>query len=255
MSPEMPQVPKGNGKHFVPMVALAANEFAKSCAFYGTLLGVKPMPLSPELAVIAPASGPAITLRANTPAGFPTAVPFVVAPDVPGTLAKLVAAGGKVEREPWAMPMVGTLARFTDPSGTVWGLASGSPLGTPPHVPMPFGANPRPAANTICSLEMYAADGAAAAAYFGEQFGWGTLPTMPQFVAFDPGAGIGGVFQSHTPALPAVPYLYATEVAATLAVVEANGGRRVGEPMAMPGMATFGYFQDPSGTTVGLIGG
>lgn len=255
MSPDLPQVPKGSGEHFIPMVALAADDLAKSTAFYAALLGAQPVPLTAELVVIAPASGPAIALRANTPGGLPSAVPFVVVPDVPAALAGIVAAGGRVQREPWALPGVGTLARFADPSGTVWGLTSGSPLGTPPHVPMPFGTNPRPRAGTICSLEMYAADGDAAAKWFGTRFGWGTLPTMPQFVAFDPGAGIGGVFQSHTPTLPAVPYLYAEDVKTTLATLEALGGKRLGEPMAMPGLATFGYFKDSSGTTMGLIGG
>lgn len=255
MSADLPQVPRGSGQHFVPMVALAANQLDASSDFYAKLLGVKPMRLSPELAVIATASGPALTLRSGTPEGFPTAVPFLFAPDVPAALAKIAADGGAIEREPWNMPMVGTLARFKDPSGTVWGLTSGSPLGTPPHVPMPFGSNPKPAAGTVCSLEMYAADGAAAGQWFGTHFGWGALPTMPHFVAFDPGAGIGGVFQSHTPALPAVPYVYVADVKATLASITASGGQPLGDPMAMPGMATFGYFKDPSGTSMGLIGG
>jgi predicted enzyme related to lactoylglutathione lyase len=77
---------------------------------------------------------------------------------------------------------------------------------------------------------------------------------MPQYIAFDPGTGVGGVFQSHTPALPAVAYVYAADVAAKLAEIEAAGGRRLGEPMRMPGAGCFGYFQDPSGTSMGLIG-
>ena len=66
---------------------------------------------------------------------------------------------------------------------------------------------------------------------------------------------MGGVFQSHTPALRGVAYLYSSNVSATLSAIDAAGGKRMGDPMAMPGMATFGYFTDPSGTTMGLIGG
>ena len=77
---------------------------------------------------------------------------------------------------------------------------------------------------------------------------------MPQYLAFDPGAGIGGVFQSHTPSLPAVAYIYVTDVAAKLAEIDAAGGKRMCEPMAMPGLGCFGYFTDPSGTSMGLIG-
>src|SRR5207248_1860493 len=103
-------------------------------------------------------------------------------------------------------------------------------------------------------LEMYAADGAAAARFFGELFGWGTLATMPQYLAFDTGSGVGGIFQSHTPSMPALAYLYTTDVAAKLTEIEQSGGKRMGEPMRMPGVGCFGYFQDPSQTSMGLIG-
>jgi hypothetical protein len=42
----------------------------------------------------------------------------------------------------------------------------------------------------ICQIEMYAADGVAVARCCGELFVWGTLPTMPQYMSFDPGAGV-----------------------------------------------------------------
>src|SRR5262245_17382877 len=119
---------------------------------------------------------------------------------------------------------------------------------------MPLGPNPQPPAGAICSIEMYAADRAAAARFFGQLFGWGTLETMPQYMAFDPGAGVGGVFQSHASTLPAVAYIYTLDVEAKLAEIEAAGGQRLGEAMQMPGFACFGYFQDPSGTSMGLIG-
>ncbi|MFZ4739062.1 MAG: VOC family protein [Bradymonadia bacterium] len=37
-------------------------------------------------------------------------------------------------------------------------------------------------------------------------------------------------------------------------LIIAAGAESLGEPMAMPGMGTFGYFKDPSGTPMGLIG-
>jgi len=54
--------------------------------------------------------------------------------------------------------------------------------------------------------------------------------------------------------LPALPYIYATDVEAKIAEIEAAGGKRMGEPMRMPEFGCFGYFQDPSGTSMGLIG-
>ena len=254
---DMSNLPAGSGEHPIQMVVISANDMAASTKFYSTLFGWQMHALSPELTaalVTTGPAGPSVTLRANVPEGFPSSVPFIGVPDVESTLAQVVAAGGTVERAPWDVPMAGRLARFKYSSGTIYGLTNAIAPGATPPVPMPFGANPKPSVNTICSLEMHASDGKAAASFFGEQFGWGTLETMPQYVAFDPGAGIGGVFQSHTPATPAVAYIYVTDVVAKIAEIEAAGGARMGDPMPIPGMACFGYFKDPSGSSMGLIG-
>ena len=254
MSPQMPMVPAGNGKHPVTLVVLSANKLADSTAFYSRVFGWQAHSMSPELtAVVAPA-GPSVSLRSNVPQGFPGMVPYIAVPDVEAALVRVVASGGKVERAPWVVPMAGTLARFKDRSGTIYGLIEAAMPGDIPHMPMPFGSNPKPPAGAICSLEMYAADGAEAARFFGELFGWGTLATMPQYMAFDPGASVPGVFQSHTPVTPALAYIYAEDVGAKLMEIEAMGGRRMGDPMSIPGMGCFGYFTDPSGTSIGLIG-
>ena len=65
---------------------------------------------------------------------------------------------------------------------------------------------------------------------------------------------MAGIFQSHTSALPALAYIYATDVEAKLSEVDAAGGKRMGEPMRLPGADCFGYFKDPSDTSMGLIG-
>ena len=251
---EMPKVPQGSGKHPIALVVVSANQLAVSAAFYAKLFGWQTQPLSAELtAVVAPA-GPIAALRSNIPDGFPGMVPYIGVPDVDAALQRVVAAGGAIERSPWDVPMVGKLARFKDPSGTIYGLTNAMAPGEMPSIAMPIGSNPRPPAGAICHLEMYAADGAAAARFFSELFGWGTLATMPQYMAFDPGAGVAGIFQSHTPTMPALAYLYCPDVGAKLAEIEAAGGKRIGEPMRIPGTACFGYFQDPSGTRMGLIG-
>ena len=254
MGAETMDVSGGSGKHPVTLVVLSANKMAESTAFYSRVFGWQTQTLSAELtAVVAPA-GPMVALRSKVPDGFPGVVPYIGVPDVAAALEAVVAAGGQIERAPWTVPTVGTLARFKDKSGTIYGLSNATPPGGSPRMGMPMGSNPKPPAGAICSLEMYATDGSAAARYFGELFGWGTHAMMPQYMAFDPGAGVAGVFQSHTPALPAVAYIYSADVAATLVSIEAAGGARLGDPMAMPGMATFGYFKDPSGTSMGLIG-
>jgi predicted enzyme related to lactoylglutathione lyase len=236
------------------MIVLAANQLAASSAFYASVFGWQLHPLGGELTAAVARSGPTITLRADTPEGFQGMVPFLGTADVAATLERVVQGGGAIERAPWQAPMAGTLARFTDPAGTVYGLTSALPPGATPRIPPPFGDAPAPPEGSVCSLEMHAGDLDAAGRFFGDTFGWATQAMMPAFLSFDPGGGIGGVFQSHTPATRAVAYLYAADVAATLAAIDAAGGQRMGDAMAMPGMATFGYFTDPSGTTMGLIG-
>jgi uncharacterized protein len=253
MSAEMPQVPRGNGKHHIALVVVSANDLAASCAFYSRLFGWRLQQMSPELAAGIPPKGPMLAFRSGFPAGAPGIVPYISVPDVNAMLARIVAAGGAIERAPWSMPLIGTLARFRDTSGTIYGLTDGESPGGKPHVPMPLGTNPKPHAGALCSLEMHAAEGKAGV-FFGELFGWNTLATMPQYTAFDAGAGVGGVFQSHTPMLPALGYVYAPDVEATLTQVESAGGQRIGDPMRLPDLGCFGYFKDPSGTTMGLIG-
>jgi predicted enzyme related to lactoylglutathione lyase len=254
MSNGMPMVPAGNGKHPIALVVFSANDLAGSTTFYSKVFGWQTQPLSAELTAVVASAGPAAALRSNIPDGFPGMVPYIGVPDVEGALARVVAAGGSVERDTWTVPMVGKLARFKDLSGTIYGLTDTLAPGELPPMPMPFGSNPKPPAGAICSLEMYAADGVETARFFGGLFGWGTLATMPQYMAFDPGASVGGVFQSHTPATPAVAYIYVVDVGATLTQIESAGGKRMGEPGRIPGMACFGYFTDPSGISMGLIG-
>ena len=251
---DMSNLPRGSGNHPIPFVVIAANELAASTEFYADLFGWRTHAVTPDLTGAETAAGPNMALRAGLPEDFPSVVPYLGVPDVDAALEQVVTAGGSVELAACDAPTGNRLARFKDPSGTLYGLTNGVAQGAVPYVAMPFGANPKPRPNTICSLEMYAADGAVAARFFGDVFGWATLETMPQFMAFDPGAGICGVFQSHTPGASAVAYIYVEDVVAKLAEIEAAGGARMGDPMPVPGLACFGYFKDPSGSSMGLIG-
>jgi predicted enzyme related to lactoylglutathione lyase len=254
MASDRPAATSGSGKHPILMVAVTTGDMSASAEFYTTVFGWQGRPVTPDVtAVVAPA-GPSVALRSNVPAGFPGVVPFISVPDVDAALTRVTAAGGAIERAPWDVPMAGRLARFTDPSGTIYGLTSAVPLGPMPPSPLPSTSAPKPAEGSICALEMYAADADATTRFFGELFGWSTQATMPQYLAFDPGAGVGGVFQSHTPALPAVAYIFVADVARKLEQIDGAGGARIGDAGPVPGIGTFGYFKDPSGTTMGLFG-
>lgn len=249
-----PMVPTGTGAHPIMLVVIAANALRESAAFYAELFGWRLMPMSAELMAGTTPGGPTVALRANVPEGTPASVPFLGVNDVEATLARVVEAGGSLERAPWNMPLMGTMARFRDPSGTIYGLTSALAPSPMASMPMPTGTNPKPPAGAICSVELYATDNTVTPAFFHTLFGWGTADTMPRFVGFDPGAGIQGVFQTHTPATTAVSYIFTPDVPAMLVRIDAAGGKRMGDAMALPGFATFGYFTDPSGTVMGLIG-
>jgi predicted enzyme related to lactoylglutathione lyase len=253
MTIEMPAIPKGNGEHPIALVVISANRPAASSGFYSRLFGWQLQPMSGDLTGVVPPAGPMTVLQSNIPPGFPGMVPFIRVPDVDATLARLVAAGGTIERATWSLPKIGKLARFKDVAGTIYGLTDAVAPGGTPYIPMPIGSNPKPPAGAICSLEMYAAD-EGVADFFGDVFGWGTLATMDHYTAFDAGAGVGGIFQSHTPSLPALAYIYVADVEAKLGEIDAAGGKPLGEPMRMPGAGCFGYFRDPSDTSMGLIG-
>lgn len=245
--------PNGSGAHPITMLAVAANDLAASRAFYATVFGWHFVDLSTESTTASPASGPSVTLRSGNPPGFQGVVPFSAVPNAEQALSKVAEAGGAMETAPWTDPLAGTLARFTDPAGTLYGLTEQA-TAPPPAIPAPFGDAPRPGANTVCSLEMHAGDLAVAGRFFGDVFGWWSQEMMPQYLSFHPGAGIGGVFQSHTPVSRGVAYIYVADVDASIATIEGAGGTRMGDPMRMPGLACFGYFSDPSGTMMGLMG-
>jgi predicted enzyme related to lactoylglutathione lyase len=250
---QYPDIPTGSGKHPIPFVAISANDLAESAVFYRAIFGWQTHAVTPEVIGAATPAGPNVALRARTADGFPAMVPFIGVTDAQAVLTRIADAGGTTEHAPWRVPVAGTLARFTDPSGTLYGLTEGVP-GTLAPIPVPFGSNPKPPAGTICSIEMYSRDHTLTARFFNDLFEWGTQETMPRYMGFNPGAGISGVFQSHTPSAPAVAYVYVTDVAATLQEIENAGGRRTADPMSAPGMGTFGYFTDPAGTNMGLIG-
>src|SRR5262249_34676592 len=158
---EMPQVPAGSGEHPIALVVVSANNLAASSAFYAKLFGWQLHPMSAELTGVVAPAGPTAALRSNVPAGFPGMVPYIRVADGRPMLAGVVAGAGTIEKAPWTVPMVGKLARFKDPRGPVYGLTDAITPGGQPSIPMPLGSNPKPPAGAICSIEMYAADGAA----------------------------------------------------------------------------------------------
>jgi len=254
MTSQAPAFAQGTGAFPITLVVITATDLVASGNFYSQVFGWHVQQMSAELSGAMTPSGPMAALRTGVPQGGPGMIPFIACTDVEATLGRAVAAGGAVDKPAWVVLNAGQRARFSDPSGTVYGLHDSLSPRAMPRIPTPLGPGPKPPANSICSLEMYAADRAAAGTFFGDVFGWATQQVIPEFLSFDPGKSVGGVFQSHTPANSAVAYIYSDSVGATLTAIEAAGGKRMGDAMEMPGMGCFGYFADPAGTMMGLIG-
>jgi hypothetical protein len=181
-------------------------------------------------------------------------IPYIYVPEIDAALAEIEAAGGKTIVPKMAVGgEAGHIALFTDPAGVTYGLADMyMPLEPSPN---PFTGTEKPEPNTICFFEIFGGDFEATNAFFTKVFGWTTTPTPghTEYLGFNPGAGLEGVFQGHTKEIPVMAYIWVDDVAATLEKVKAAGGTPSGEPMVSE-MGVFGYFQDPSGVWIGLLG-
>jgi predicted enzyme related to lactoylglutathione lyase len=253
-TPGVPQVPAGSAEHPVCWLEIVTNDVAKSQAFYSGLFGWHIEAMGDFVMFLLP-DGPSGNFKTDAEPGMQGAIPHIYAKDMQAVLDKVAAHGGAVIEAPRAVGENGeATAMFKDAAGTVYGLVNAAPQLPVPHFPPIFGPGEKPAPGTICSLELYGGDFAKVREFFGGELGWGVLDTMPQYLMFDPGAGIGGVFQSHTAVTKSLAYIWVDDVKSTLTAIEAAGGKRMGEPMALPGFGTFGYFTDPAGTAMGLIG-
>lgn len=96
-------------------------------------------------------------------------------------------------------------------------------------------------------IEFVVADLGRARAFYAKAFGWTMTGYGPEYCAFADGRLEGGFTTQGTPR-PGGPLviLYADDLAATQAAIEAAGGRIVKEAFDFPGGRRF-HFADPDG--------
>lgn len=249
----MPETPKGSGEHPLVWFDISAPDLAASKEFYSSVFGWEMHPVSDDKCLFSTPAGPPGELN-TSPVEGQQSTPYIFAKDIDSAISAVEAAGCVISQPKTAVGEWGHTALFVDSAGTTWGISNMAAELPVPHIPTVFGDGPKPPAGALCSVEMYGGDLDKTRDLFGNVFGWGTLGTMPQYMAFDPGAGIAGVFQGHTAVAKSMPYIWVDDVNAAYEKLEAAGGKRMCEAGAMPGMGTFGYFFDPSGTGMGLIG-
>ena len=99
-------------------------------------------------------------------------------------------------------------------------------------------------------LELPGGDLPASKAFYGAAFGWRFLDYGPAYAAFDEGLDGGFDAQSDATRTP-LPVLFATDLEAMLARVEAAGGTIVKPVFAFPGGRRF-HFRDPAGNELAV---
>jgi predicted enzyme related to lactoylglutathione lyase len=255
----MPQAPAGKGTHPICWFEIEAKDMAAATQFYGQVFGWTFQGMGDDYMMWVAPGGlmGALTAHAEDLRRGQGSMPCIYSQDIDADIAALTALGCDFFQPKTAVgegDFVVYTAAFHDPAGTLYGLVSMAPELPVPAVPSGLGNGDKPPANSVSSIELYGGDFANVRKLFGDTLGWGLLDAMPQYMMFNTGGGIVGVFQSHTAGAKCMPYIYVDDVSAKLTAIEAAGGKRVGEPMSMPGMGTFGYFTDPNGVNIGLIG-
>ena len=251
----MPTTPVGSGQHPISWVEIRATDLQQAADFYRAVFGWELQPFGDTYLVNWAEGILGMGFSSGWRDEIGSAVFYISVPDIDAVIAEAKGQGAEVlePKQPIGPDMPNT-AIIRNKSGVCVGLVDG-PAAPQPRVPAPWAAPQPVAPNTVCSVEIHGGtDLATAQDFYGGLFGWGLAAPMGQYMMYDPGAGVGGVFQSHTPATPVMIYVYVTDLAATLERIEAAGGSRLGEPVAMPGMGMFGYFRDSNGIALGLIG-
>jgi predicted enzyme related to lactoylglutathione lyase len=113
---------------------------------------------------------------------------------------------------------------------------------------------------TPCWVELGTPDIEAAAAFYGELFGW-EIPELPNSAelggyrrAKKGGKDVAGAAPLMQEGQPPAwsTYVSVTDAAATLATVGEAGGQVIVEPMDVVGLGTMGVFADPTGAVCGV---
>lgn len=112
--------------------------------------------------------------------------------------------------------------------------------------------------HAIVHIEFSANDPDSAGKFYSELFGWKTTshPEMNYTTFSDgdrPGGGFAKVDGAMTHAGSVLVYISTDDIDATLAKIEAAGGKTAVPKTPIPGMGFFAVFTDPTGNRVGLF--
>ena len=111
--------------------------------------------------------------------------------------------------------------------------------------------------NPVVHFEVVGKDAEGLQRFYGESFGWDIQPVMPVYAMAHPRAdhGIdGGIGADAAGGEGHVTfYVEVDDLGDALETIERLGGRKVSEPMDVPGGPRIAMFADPEGHVVGLV--
>jgi predicted enzyme related to lactoylglutathione lyase len=114
------------------------------------------------------------------------------------------------------------------------------------------------AKHPVSHIEIPTANTGASSQFYNEVFGWqiATNPTY-NYTTFEAEGGLRGGFAAPTePSYKPdrlMVYLATDDIDATLATIEAHGGKTEHAKTEIPGVGTWAIFSDPAGNHIGLF--
>jgi predicted enzyme related to lactoylglutathione lyase len=185
---------------------------------------------------------------------LPVWLGYISVDDADGAVARIAAAGGKVQVPPTDIPNVGRFAMVADPQGIpIYVLHD---QGQTPSTAFAQGLDGHCAWN-----ELETPDPKAALDFYGGQFGWKPGETMSMGEAGDylmfelDGAPIGGMMQASP--VGSSPmwrfYFRVPSLEAAMRRVRAGGGQVLHGPQPVPGDDEIALGMDPQGAAFALV--
>jgi uncharacterized protein len=228
--------------------------------FYTSLVGwkAKAWPPDPRYTVCHAGDVPAagiIEFDSEVPAEAPPHwLPYIGTRDVDSVAEAAVRAGGSILKEPGDLPGAGRYAVLEDPQGAVFAIID-------PEKARPEEEGMPPLAH-FSWHELATSDVEAAFNFYSELFGWDAITRMDMganvgvYLIFGKnGVQRGGIYlkPAEMPASPHwLSYAVVPDVDASVAVVEAGGGKIIQPPMEVPGGSRIAILVDPSGAPFAL---
>lgn len=190
----------------------------------------------------------------------PLWIPYLSTPDVDRAVAAIQVDGGTVQMPPTTLPNVGRIAMVSDPQGVPFYLMT--PVPPPGQPDATSDVFDRHARQRVTWNELASADLLASKGFYGRHFGFefnevmDMGPAGPYCFIDHHGQRLGAIMQRQNEQQPPVWLLYfgVPSIAAAARAIEANGGKILMGPHAIPTGEWIVLATDPTGAGFGLSG-